>query len=86
MTGKFARYSALVLAAVIVLGILFPSRIGSWFEGDRALASSTKQQERAVDDMSNMPGMGNSQQPASTNGGMTQPAARSIPQRERKVL
>ena len=96
MIRKFARYSALVLVAVIVVGVLFRGRIGSWFESDRALASTTKQQQRVAEDMSNMPGMGKTQTPASTSGGMSnmpgmdtsraQPAAQSAPQGERKIL
>jgi multidrug efflux pump subunit AcrA (membrane-fusion protein) len=41
MIRKLARYSALVLAVVIVLGILFRGRISTWFEGDKALAEGS---------------------------------------------
>jgi multidrug efflux pump subunit AcrA (membrane-fusion protein) len=41
MIRKLARYSALVLAVVIVFGILFRGRISTWFEGDKAMASGT---------------------------------------------
>ena len=95
MIRKFARYSALVLMVVIVLGILFRGRISSWFESDRALASTTKQQERVPEDMSNMPGMGKTQKPASSIGsmanmpGMDTSQAQSAPQAprgEHKIL
>ena len=39
MTRKFARYSALVLAVAIVLGILFRGQVTRWFAGDQALAA-----------------------------------------------
>src|SRR6516165_9991769 len=39
MTREFARYAALVLAAALIVGILFHSRITRWFVGDRALAA-----------------------------------------------
>jgi len=100
MIRKFARYSALILAAAIVLGILFNGRISSWFEGDRALAASTKLQERAGQDMRNIPGTTNNQKLASTSGSMAnmpgmdisqgqqpgQSAAQAAPQAERKIL
>jgi len=41
MIRKFARYSALILAVVIVFGILFRGRIATWLQGDKAIASGT---------------------------------------------
>ena len=38
MIRKFARYLALVLAVVIVLGIVFRGRVSTWLEGDKARA------------------------------------------------
>jgi multidrug efflux pump subunit AcrA (membrane-fusion protein) len=38
MIRKLARYFALILAVVIVLGILFRGRVSTWLEGDKALA------------------------------------------------
>lgn len=41
MIRKFARYFALILAAVIVFGILFRGRVSTWLQGDKAMASGT---------------------------------------------
>lgn len=41
MIRKLARYFALILAVVIVLGIVFRGRVSTWFEGDQAMASGT---------------------------------------------
>ena len=41
MIRKFARYFALILAVVIVLGILFRGRVSTWLQGDKATASAT---------------------------------------------
>ncbi len=41
MIRKLARYFALILAVVIVLGILFRVRLSTWLEGDKAIASGT---------------------------------------------
>ena len=41
MIRKLARYFALVLAVVIVLGIVFRGRVSTWLEGDKAIASGT---------------------------------------------
>ena len=41
MIRKFATYFALILAVVIVFGILFRGRIGTWLQDDKAMASRT---------------------------------------------
>jgi Cu(I)/Ag(I) efflux system membrane fusion protein len=41
MIRKFARYFALILAVVIVFGVLFRGRIGTWLHSDKAIASET---------------------------------------------
>jgi Cu(I)/Ag(I) efflux system membrane fusion protein len=41
MTRKFAQYSALTLAAAILLGAIFHQRFFQWFESDKALAAAT---------------------------------------------
>jgi multidrug efflux pump subunit AcrA (membrane-fusion protein) len=38
MIRKLAKYFALILVVGIVFGILFRGRIGTWFQGDKALA------------------------------------------------
>jgi multidrug efflux pump subunit AcrA (membrane-fusion protein) len=39
MIRKFARYVALILVGLIVFGILFRGRIGTWLQGGQAMAS-----------------------------------------------
>lgn len=41
MIRKFARYLALILATIVVLGILFRGRLTTWLEGDKALANGS---------------------------------------------
>jgi Cu(I)/Ag(I) efflux system membrane fusion protein len=41
MIRKLASYFVLILAVVIVFGILFRGRIGTWLQGDKAIASGT---------------------------------------------
>jgi membrane fusion protein, copper/silver efflux system len=41
MIRKFARYFALILVVLIVFGVLFRGRIGTWLQGDKAMASRT---------------------------------------------
>jgi len=49
MIRKFAAYLALILAVVVVFGILFRGRIGTWFQDDKAMAS------RSVDKSASTP-------------------------------
>ena len=44
MIRKLAKYSALALAVIVVLGILFRGRIGTWLHGDQAFAANSTQQ------------------------------------------
>ena len=55
MIRKFAKYSALVLALVIVFGILFRGRISTWIQDDKSMASNGTKQKGTGKDMSNMP-------------------------------
>ena len=41
MIRKFATYFALILAVLIVFGVLFRGRIGTWLQDDKAMASRT---------------------------------------------
>jgi Cu(I)/Ag(I) efflux system membrane fusion protein len=41
MIRKFATYFALILVVLIVFGVLFRGRIGTWLQGDEAMASRT---------------------------------------------
>lgn len=59
MIRKLARYFALVLAVVVVLGIMFRGRVSTWLRGDSAMAANAMQSE----------------QPAGAGHGSHQPAA-----------
>jgi len=41
MIRKFATYFALILVVLLVFGVLFRGRIGTWLQGDKAMASPT---------------------------------------------
>lgn len=90
MTGKFARYSALLLAIVIVFGILFRDRISTWFGGDEALAAKAEQQQPPGKAMADMPGMGSdsTKKPESSGKDMANKAATKnpTPSGERKIV
>jgi multidrug efflux pump subunit AcrA (membrane-fusion protein) len=48
MIRKLARYFALILAVVIVLGIVFRGRVSTWLEGDKALADGPRKAASAT--------------------------------------
>jgi Cu(I)/Ag(I) efflux system membrane fusion protein len=48
MVLKFARYFVLILAVAIVFGILFRSRVGTWVQGDKAMASGSAGQAPGI--------------------------------------
>jgi multidrug efflux pump subunit AcrA (membrane-fusion protein) len=48
MIRKFARYFALILVVLIVFGVLFRGRIGTWLQGDKAMADGPSKAASAV--------------------------------------
>ena len=81
MIRKIAKYSALALALMIVLGILFRGRISTWLRGDQAFAANSSQKAPAENDASNMSGMDMSKGQHAGHG-----TAQSATPGERKIL
>ncbi len=81
MIRKFAKYSALALAVMIVLGVLFRGRVSTWLPGYQAFAASLTQQAPAENDASSMSGMDMSQGQHAGHG-----TAQATLRQERKIL